>query len=94
MHNTVPGLSDAIKQKVIAGVLFGDTRNKQDNHQVPRYPKDQVMIFCDKEDGVCDGRLNVSQAHMVYMCNGDGMKAISFLKSKIDVALAKKGARV
>jgi len=87
MHNSVKALPETLKKKVIAGVLFGDTRNQQDKNQIPNYPKDQVMIFCDKEDGVCGGQLNVTKAHMVYMVNDDGPKAIAFLKGKIDAVL-------
>jgi cutinase len=87
MHNSVKALPETLKKKVIAGVLFGDTLNKQDVGQVPNYPKDQVMIFCDKQDGVCGGQLSVTNAHMVYMENGDGPKAVAFLKGKIDAVL-------
>jgi cutinase len=92
MHNTVSALPEALKKKVVAGVLFGDTRNKQDKNQVPNYPKDQVMIFCDAEDGVCGGQLKVTNAHMVYLRNGDGPKAVAFLKGKIDPALSPAAA--
>jgi cutinase len=87
MHNAVSALPPALKKKIVAGVLFGDTRNTQDKGQVPNYPKDQVQIFCDKEDGVCGGTLQVTKGHMVYMENGDGPKAVAFLKSKIDPVL-------
>ncbi|TID20579.1 hypothetical protein E2P81_ATG05214 [Venturia nashicola] len=92
MHNVVGALPAAIKQKIPAGVLFGDTRNKQDHGQVPNYPKDQVMIFCDAEDGVCGGALKVTNAHMVYVRNGDGPKAIAFLKGKLDPVLKAPAA--
>ncbi|KAF2430444.1 cutinase-domain-containing protein [Tothia fuscella] len=93
MHNTVSALSEAMKSKIVAGVLFGDTRNKQDGYKIANFPKEKVMIFCDSTDGVCEGKLSVTQGHMVYACNGDGPKGISFLKGKIDAALGKKGAR-
>jgi cutinase len=93
MHNAVSALPPALKKKVVAGVLFGDTRNAKDKGQVPNYPKDQVQIFCDPQDGVCGGKLQVTEGHMVYMKNGDGQKAIAFLKSKIDPALSAAGHR-
>jgi cutinase len=91
MHNAVSALPDALKKKVVAGVLFGDTRNKQDGGQVPKYPKDQVKIFCDPEDGVCFGKLSVTKGHMSYMEPGrtDDKQAVAFLKSKIDPALGQ-----
>jgi cutinase len=87
MHNTVGALPAAIKDRVAAGVLFGDTRNKQDKSQVPNFPKDKVEVYCTKDDGVCWGSLNVTAGHFVYTVNGDGDKAIAFLKSKIDAAM-------
>jgi cutinase len=57
MHSAVGGLPPALKSKVVGGVLFGDTKNKQDHGQVPNYPKEQVTIYCDKNDGVCGGGL-------------------------------------
>jgi cutinase len=88
MHNTVGALPASLKSKVVAGVLFGDTKNKQDGGQVPNYPKNQVKIFCERSDGVCWGSLNVSNGHFVYATNGDGDKALRFLKGKIDAKAA------
>src|ERR1700753_3152553 len=90
MMNTVSGLPADIKRKVVGGVLFGYTKNAQQKGMIPNYPKDQVKVFCDETspgrfgDGVCGGTLNVNAGHMVYMRNGDGAKAVTFLKSKID----------
>jgi cutinase len=92
MHNTVGALPPNIKAKVVGGVLFGDTRNKQDRGQVPNYPKDQVTIYCDQNDGVCGGKLNVNAGHFVYTQDGTASKAVAFLKSKIDPKL--KGGNV
>lgn len=91
MHNTISTLPEPVRKRVLAGVLFGDTRNKQDGGQILNYPKDSVMIFCDAEDGVCGGALKVTNAHMVYIRNGDGPKAVAFLKGKLDPVL-KAGA--
>jgi cutinase len=90
MHNTISGLPATLKSKVVAGVLFGDTKNSQDGGKVPNYPKDQVEIFCAKADGVCWGSLNVTNGHFVYTTNGDADKAMSFLKGKIDRALGSR----
>jgi cutinase len=93
MHNAVSTLEPAaLKNRLAGGVLFGDTRNKQDRGQVPNFPKDKVMVFCDKNDGVCGGALNVNAGHFVYTQNGDGPKAVAFLKSKIDPLLTSKGS--
>jgi cutinase len=93
MHNAVSSLPDNVKAKVIAGTLFGDTRNKQDNGQIRNYPKDQVMIFCAKDDGVCDGTLRVTAGHIVYLSNNDVDTAIKFLQSKVNAALGTGSRR-
>jgi cutinase len=86
MHHAVGALPATLKQKVVAGVLFGDTKNTQDKSQVPNFPKEKVQVYCAKEDGVCWGTLNVTNGHFVYTHNGDGDKALAFLKGKIDAA--------
>jgi len=85
MHATVGKLPEAIKSKVVGGVLFGDTRNVQDRGQVPGYPADKVKVFCPKEDGVCLGGLypTVTNGHFVYPFNRNGDEAVDFLKGKI-----------
>lgn len=87
MHNAVSSLPQNIKNKIVGGVLFGDTRNKQDRGQIPNFPKDKVVIYCAASDGVCKGTLAVTGGHFSYIGNGDGPKAVAFLRSKIDAKL-------
>jgi len=95
MMNAVKGLPESIKKKVVGGVLFGYTKNAQTKGSIPNYPKSQVAVYCNEKpagsgkfaDGVCGGKLNVNGGHFAYMGNGDGAKAVAFLKSKIDPAL-------
>ena len=91
MHNAVSSLPANVKAKLVAGVMFGDTRNRQDRGQIPNFPRDKVTIYCTASDGVCKGGLSVTGGHFAYIGNGDGPKAIAFLKSKID-ATGLKGA--
>jgi cutinase len=83
---TIPA---STKDKVAGGVLFGYTKNKQTGGTIKGYPKSQLIVFCDKNDGVCDGGLNVNAGHFVYPNNGDGDKAYQFLKGHIDSKLKK-----
>jgi cutinase len=99
MMNAVSKLPANIKSKVVAGVLFGYTKNGQTKGSIPNYPQTQLQVYCNPntggggyKDGVCGGGLNVNGGHFAYMTNGDGQKAIAFLKSKIDPALARGGA--
>jgi cutinase len=85
---TIPA---STKEKVAGGVLFGYTKNKQTGGTIKGYPQSQLMVFCDKNDGVCGGKLNVNAGHFVYPNNGDGDRAYQFLKKNIDQKLKKSG---
>jgi cutinase len=87
MHAVVSKLPQNIKNQIVGGVLFGDTKNKQDKGQVPNFPREKVQIYCDKNDGVCKGSLNVTNGHFVYPLNGDVEKALSFLRNRINQAI-------
>lgn len=95
MHNAVTALPADIKKKVIAGVLFGDTRFVADGGKIKDYPSEQAMIFCAKEnnppDATCEGK-PPNAGHFVYTTNGDGPKAIAFLTGKLEAALGGKTA--
>jgi cutinase len=87
MHNAVSSLPPSIKNKLVAGVLFGDTCSRQDGGRIPNFPKDKVTVYCSAQDEVCKGTLQVTAGHFSYIGNGDGPKAIASLKAKIDAAL-------
>ena|ERR1700760_1899312 len=87
MHNAIPTLSPQIRDSITAGVLFGDTKYKQSGGKIPNWPSDKLKIFCAKDDGVCDGGLNVNAGHVSYLASGDVERAVQFLTEKIDAAL-------
>ena len=87
MHNAIPALSPQIRDSITAGVLFGDTKNKQSGGKIPTWPSEKLKIFCAKDDGVCDGGLNVNAGHVSYLASGDVERAAQFLTEKIDAAL-------
>lgn len=86
MHNAVKDLPAAIKSKTVGGVLFGDTRNAEDGGQVPNYPRDDVLIICRADDGVCGAGLVVTAGHLAYGSDGSVGKAVDFLVRKIKAA--------
>jgi cutinase len=92
MHNAIPALSPQVRESLTAGVLFGDTKNKQSGGKIPDWPEDKLSIFCAKDDGVCWGGLQVNAGHVSYLGSGAVDKAAEFLEMKIDAALKAKGS--
>jgi cutinase len=90
MHNAIPALSEQVRESITAGVLFGDTKYKQSGGKITSWPPEKLKIFCAKDDGVCDGGLNVNAGHVSYLGSGDVQRAAQFLIEKIDIALAGK----
>ena len=66
MHNVVSKLDGSLKSKIAGVALFGDTRNKQDNGHIPNFPQEKSRVWCNKNDGVCGGALNVNGGHLSY----------------------------
>lgn len=77
MDGSIQALPAAIKDNIYGVVLFGFTRNLQDNGQIPNYPPSQTLVFCAVGDLVCDGTLVITAAHLTY--GVDAPAAASFL---------------
>lgn len=78
----IPKLSEAVRTQVKGVVLFGYTKNKQNNGGIPSYPADNLKVYCAPGDLVCSGTLTVTAAHFTY--NDEAMgPAPQFLESKI-----------
>jgi cutinase len=88
LHNAVPLVSAGVKKQLVAGALFGDTRNDQSNASIQGFPKEDLLVVCTKDDGVC-WRKTPTNGHLVYTQNGDVDRAANFLSQKIDAALKK-----
>lgn len=85
MHYAVPKLPPQVQSQIVAGVLFGDTRNKQSKASITGFPKEKLRTFCAKNDGVCNGGLNVNAGHVAYRDIGDVKKAVEYLVEKFRV---------
>jgi cutinase len=81
-HRAIEALPKNIQDRIAAVVLFGDTKNKQDGGRIKNFPQDKVRIFCNKNDGVCSGGLNVNAGHLAYSA-ANFTEAASFILSKI-----------
>jgi cutinase len=86
MHSVIPALPPNVRQQVVGGVLFGDTKNKQSSATIDGLPKELLKSFCNENDGVCWGKLNVSGGHLAYAKQGDHKKAADFLAEKLAAA--------
>ncbi len=66
MAAAVSQLSTPVSQQLKGVVLFGYTKNEQNNDQIPNYPPTNTKIFCNKGDLVCNGTLIILPPHLEY----------------------------
>ncbi|KAK4164651.1 family 5 putative carbohydrate esterase [Cladorrhinum sp. PSN259] len=74
--------SAAIREQIKAVVLFGWTKNEQNNGVIPNYPANRLKVYCESADLVCSGTLIVTPAHSTYKDEAEGV-APQFLISKL-----------
>ncbi|KAI7162060.1 hypothetical protein KC331_g8152 [Hortaea werneckii] len=81
MVASIRRLSTTIKNQIAGVVLYGNTRNAQENGKIPNFPTDRVETICALTDGVCYGTLTVTAGHLSY---GDDVgDAVDFLSDRI-----------
>lgn len=87
----VSRVSEEIRSKIAGVVLFGYTKNKQNNGGIPGFPAEKLKVFCSQKDLVCNGTLSVSLAHLQYEHSACG-PALEFLRDMVREAAAWSGA--
>ncbi|GAB1727453.1 hypothetical protein NU195Hw_g5942t1 [Hortaea werneckii] len=81
MVASIRRLSSTIQNQIAGVVLYGNTRNAQENGKIPNFPNDKVETICALTDGVCYGTLTVTAGHLSY---GDDVDdAVDFLSDRI-----------
>ncbi|KAI7636696.1 hypothetical protein KC319_g15208 [Hortaea werneckii] len=81
MVASIRRLSSTIQNQIAGVVLYGNTRNAQENGNIPNFPNDKVETICALTDGVCYGTLTVTAGHLSY---GDDVDdAVDFLSDRI-----------
>ncbi|RMZ00707.1 hypothetical protein D0862_06628 [Hortaea werneckii] len=81
MVASIRRLSSTIKNQIAGVVLYGNTRNAQENGKIPNFPTDRVETICALTDGVCYGTLTVTAGHLSY--SDDVGDAVDFLSDRI-----------
>ncbi|KAK7943984.1 uncharacterized protein PG986_013097 [Apiospora aurea] len=79
MTNAIQALDASTKSRVKGVVMFGFTRNAQDDGQVPGFSAARTKVFCALGDLVCANTLTITPAHLTYGSDADD--AASFLAS-------------
>lgn len=82
MHGSISALAEDVKSRIVAAIMFGDSRNAQDKGQIPNFPKSKTKIFCKLGDLVCLGTDLLSVQHFLY--TGDVGAAVGFFKGLLN----------
>lgn len=90
MAGSVGKLDAGVMAQVKGVVLYGYTKNMQNDGTIPGYPEGQTKVFCNADDGVCDGALVVTAGHLTY--GTDVPEAASFLEEKAGSATSTGSA--
>ncbi|CZT16260.1 related to Probable cutinase 3 [Ramularia collo-cygni] len=79
-------LDSTLQAKVKGAVLYGYTKNQQNDGTIPDYPPAQTKVFCARTDGVCFGALLVTAGHLGYTRDVD--EAVEFLAGTLQTTAA------
>ncbi|KAH8174946.1 cutinase domain-containing protein [Sarocladium implicatum] len=66
IFNAVSELDTTIQNQIKGVVLFGYTKNRQNNGRIPNFPAEKTKVYCNTTDAVCNGSLYITPAHFAY----------------------------
>ncbi|KAH7202963.1 cutinase-domain-containing protein [Fusarium oxysporum] len=69
---SITDVDSAIREKIAGTVLFGYTKNQQNNGRIPSYPAERTKVFCNAGDLVCTGSLVIAGPHLMYQSAAAG----------------------
>jgi cutinase len=81
VHRSIQNAAAAVKSRIAAAVLFGDTQREQDGGDIPGFDPAKTLIICNPYDLVCDGMLAITPAHTDYISSVG--PAMSFIRRKL-----------
>ncbi|OTA33265.1 hypothetical protein BTJ68_06122 [Hortaea werneckii EXF-2000] len=84
MNGAIKDLDAEVQDQIAGVVLFGYTKNAQNDGQIENFPADKVKVYCAATDGVCGGALVVTAGHFTY--TDDVSPASDFLQQKVQSA--------
>ncbi|KAI6909741.1 hypothetical protein KC318_g3678 [Hortaea werneckii] len=84
MNGAIKDLDAEIQNQIAGVVLFGYTKNAQNDGEIENFPADKVKVYCAATDGVCGGALVVTAGHFTY--TDDVSPASDFLQQKVQSA--------
>lgn len=80
---SIRDLNPTIRGKIAGVIVFGYTKNTQNNGRIPNYPADRLRVFCNEGDAVCEGELSITIPHLLYL-NEARRDAPEFLVEQIN----------
>ncbi|GAB1738082.1 hypothetical protein NU219Hw_g2619t1 [Hortaea werneckii] len=84
MNGAIKELDAEVQNQIAGVVLFGYTKNAQNDGEIENFPADKVKVYCAATDGVCGGALVVTAGHFTY--TDDVSPASDFLQQRVQSA--------
>uniref|UniRef100_A0A8H7N3T6 cutinase n=1 Tax=Bionectria ochroleuca TaxID=29856 RepID=A0A8H7N3T6_BIOOC len=80
--NAISELDEVVRKNIVGVTLFGYTKNLENKAQIPNYPPERTVVFCEYADAVCLGIMIPVPSHFFYADDAIGA-APRFLTAQI-----------